>query len=132
MNYDDTALTRCDETFERWKTTILEREVLREIGGFVEKHRGEAGGVLDELSAPERGSFNLWFRAKFKDEEGSAVIRFPCPGASMFPEEKVQREVAVMRFLERFTKSACASCSSLWDGGSEGHRAVYYHGVYRS
>jgi hypothetical protein len=39
---------------------------------------------------------------KFKDG-GSAVIRFPCPGASVFPEEKVQREIAVMRFLEHFT-----------------------------
>lgn len=100
MNYDDTALTRCDETFERWKNTILECDALREIGNLVEKHRG---GVLDKLSAPERGSFNLWVSSAIQKEENSAVIRFPCPGASMFPEEKVQREVAVMRFLEDST-----------------------------
>lgn len=34
---------------------------------------------------------------------GSAAIRFPIPGVSMFPEEKVQREVSVMRFIERHT-----------------------------
>lgn len=94
MNYDDTALTRCNEQCDRWENTILERNVL-------EKHWGKS---LDELSAPERGSFNLWLRVQFKDEdEDSAVIRFPCPGASMFREEKVLREVAVMRFLRDFT-----------------------------
>lgn len=61
------------------------------------------GGVLDKLSALERGSFNLWFRVQVKDGENSAMIRFPCPGASMFPEEKVQREVAAMRFLGNST-----------------------------
>ena len=66
MNYDDTALTRCDETFERWKNTVLERDALREIGDLVEKHRG---GVLDKPSAPERGSFNLWFRVQFKKKK---------------------------------------------------------------
>ena len=72
MNYDDTALTRCNEQCDRWENTILERNVL-------EKHWGKS---LDELSAPERGSFNLWLRVQFKDEdEDSAVIRFPCPGA---------------------------------------------------
>ncbi|CEL08469.1 hypothetical protein ASPCAL11619 [Aspergillus calidoustus] len=66
---------------------------------FVDKHHG---GVPDELFSPRRGSFNLWFRLRFKDG-GAAVIRFPIPGTSMFPVEKVQREVAVMKFLEYFT-----------------------------
>lgn len=34
---------------------------------------------------------------------GSAIIRFPVPGAAVFPEEKVRREVSVMRFIERHT-----------------------------
>lgn len=99
MNYDDVAWAKCDEIFEPWKDRIFEPDVLREIGRFIDKYRG---GVPDELFAPKRGSFNLWFRMQFKDG-GSAVIRFPCPGASMFPEEKVMRETAVMQFLEYFT-----------------------------
>lgn len=73
--------------------------MLRKIGATIDKHRG---GVPDELFAPKRGAFNTWLRMKFKDG-GSAVIRFPCPGASVFPEEKVKREIDVMRFLEHFT-----------------------------
>ncbi|EED19320.1 conserved hypothetical protein [Talaromyces stipitatus ATCC 10500] len=60
------------------------------------------GGVPDELFAPIRGAFNSWFRIKFKDG-GSAVIRFPCPGAPVFPEGKVKRDIAVVRFLEHFS-----------------------------
>ncbi|GCB17568.1 hypothetical protein AAWM_00453 [Aspergillus awamori] len=99
MDYDDVAWARCDEIFEPWRDKIFETDVLREIGRFIDKHRG---GVPEELFAPQRGSFNAWLRMLFKDG-GSAIIRFPCPGASMFPEEKVQREVAVMQFLEYFT-----------------------------
>lgn len=29
----------------------------------------------------------------------SAIIRFPLPGAIMFPEEKVRNEVSIMQFL---------------------------------
>ncbi|GLB05392.1 hypothetical protein AtubIFM57258_000673 [Aspergillus tubingensis] len=99
MDYDDTLCDECDRTFAPWRHRLFQTDVLREIGQFIDKHRG---GVPDELFAPQRGSFNAWLRLLFQDG-GSAVIRFPCPGASMFPEEKVQREVAVMQFLEYFT-----------------------------
>ncbi|PYH38612.1 uncharacterized protein BO87DRAFT_393201 [Aspergillus neoniger CBS 115656] len=99
MDYDDTLCHKCDRTFAPWRHRLFQTDVLREIGQFIDKHRG---GVPDELFSPKRGSFNAWLRLLFQDG-GSAVIRFPCPGASMFPEEKVQREVAVMQFLEHFT-----------------------------
>jgi aminoglycoside phosphotransferase (APT) family kinase protein len=99
MDYDDLAWERSDNLFEPWKVKIFDQEVLRKVGATIDKYRG---GVPDELFAPKRGAFNTWLRMKFKDG-GSAVIRFPCPGASVFPEEKVQREIAVMRFLEHFT-----------------------------
>ncbi|RAL16949.1 uncharacterized protein BO97DRAFT_335747, partial [Aspergillus homomorphus CBS 101889] len=95
----DDAWAKCDEIFELWKNKIFEHDVLRDIGRFVDKHRG---GVPEQLFGPERGSFHFWFQMQFSDE-GSAVIRFPCPGASMFPEEKVKREVAVIEYLEYFT-----------------------------
>lgn len=99
MDYDDALLDQSDQVFEPWKNKIFEHETLREIGKFIDKHRG---GLPDELFSPKRGAFNLTFKMRFKDG-GSAVIRFPCPGASMFPEEKVQREVAVIQFLEFYT-----------------------------
>jgi hypothetical protein len=98
MDYDDVAWAKCDEIFEPCRRTLFEPDVLREIGRFIDKHHG---GVPDELFSPRRGSFNLWFRLRFTDG-GAAVIRFPIPGTSMFPEEIVQREVAVMKFLEYF------------------------------
>ncbi|PWY86645.1 hypothetical protein BO70DRAFT_427686 [Aspergillus heteromorphus CBS 117.55] len=99
MDYDDVAWAKCDEMFGVWRGRLFEQEVLRDIGRFIDKYRG---GVPDELFAPRRGAFNAWLRMQFSDG-GSTVIRFPCPGASMFPEEKVKREVAVMQFLEYFT-----------------------------
>ena len=63
------------------------------------KHRG---GPADELFAPQKGSFNVILRMKFLDG-GSAIIRFPAPGYSMFPEEKVEMEVSIMRFIEQHT-----------------------------
>lgn len=99
MNYDDVAWERSDNVFETWKVTLYQENVLREIGRLIDQWRG---GLPEELFAPKRGAFNAWLRMKFKDG-GSAIIRFPCPGASMFPEEKVRREVSVMRFLERHT-----------------------------
>lgn len=99
MDYDDVLWDQSGSIFEPWKNKILEHETLREIGTFIYKHKG---GLPDELFSPKRGSLNLIFNMRLKDGD-SAVIRFPCPGASIFPEEKVQREVAVMQFLEFYT-----------------------------
>ncbi|EHK99636.1 putative Altered inheritance of mitochondria protein 9, mitochondrial [Glarea lozoyensis 74030] len=48
------------------------------------------------------GSFNWCFKVEFDDGTKWAV-RFPVAGNVMFPEEKVQREVAVMKFLKQNT-----------------------------
>ncbi|PKY04497.1 hypothetical protein P168DRAFT_236361, partial [Aspergillus campestris IBT 28561] len=45
------------------------------------------------------GAFNVSFRMKFEDG-GSALIRFPKLGATMFPEENVRNEVAVIRYIQ--------------------------------
>ncbi|KAJ5104785.1 hypothetical protein NUU61_002132 [Penicillium alfredii] len=41
--------------------------------------------------------FNISLQMTYKI--GSAIIRFPLPGATMFPEEKLQCEVAIMRYI---------------------------------
>ncbi|PGH12373.1 hypothetical protein AJ79_04321 [Helicocarpus griseus UAMH5409] len=95
MTYDDLAYDASERTFESWKDeTLLDEKRLRKIGYLIDKWRGD---VPEELCCPGRGAFNILMRMKFADG-GSAVARAPCPGKSMFPEEKVQREVSVMRF----------------------------------
>ncbi|KAL9101862.1 MAG: hypothetical protein Q9163_002929 [Psora crenata] len=98
MSYDDVAWANSEDTFNEWRKKLYTEESFRAIGKLIAKHRG---GVPRELYAPTRGSFNVCFRMRFED--GSAIIRFPCPGVVMFPEEKIHNEVAIMRFLEQNT-----------------------------
>lgn len=99
MNFDDLAWDRSDDVSKAWKDALFDEKVFRAVGDFIKKHRG---GPAEELFSPQKGSFNLMFRMKFVDG-GSAIVRFPIPGVSMFPDEKVKREVSVMRFIERHT-----------------------------
>lgn len=61
-------------------------------------HR-KASRVPVQLFSPILGGFNASLRMEFEDG-GSAIIRFPIPGLSTFPEEKVRNEVAVMWYLQ--------------------------------
>lgn len=99
MSFDEHAWDISDELFAIWKKKLFNEEVFREIGALIIKHRG---GLADELFPPQQGAFNVVQRMRFLDD-GSAIIRFPAPGYSVFPEEKVEREVAVMRFVEQHT-----------------------------
>jgi aminoglycoside phosphotransferase (APT) family kinase protein len=100
MYYDDLAWERSDTRFDIWKRNkLFKRENLRAIGNLIDKW---SGGVPDTLMTPGSGAFNVWIRLKFVDG-GSAVMRVPRHGRSIFPEEKIQREVAVMRFLQYHT-----------------------------
>lgn len=49
------------------------------------------------------GGFNLCFKVLFDDGVAWAV-RFPVPGWVMDPEEKVRREVAVLKFVQERTR----------------------------
>jgi hypothetical protein len=103
MDFDDLAWERSDGQFDLWKKQkLLKWENLIAAGNLIDKWRG---GVPDTLLTPGRGAFNAWIRLTFLDG-GSAVMRIPCYGRSMFREEKVQRELSVMRFLERHTNIA--------------------------
>jgi aminoglycoside phosphotransferase (APT) family kinase protein len=99
MSYDDVAWAKSYDTLNDWKKRLYTEQSFKEIGELIAKHRG---GIPAELCAPIRGSFNVCLRVKFEDG-GSAMIRFPCPGFVMFPEEKIRNEVAIMRFIEQNT-----------------------------
>lgn len=100
MCFDDVAWETSEKITDDWVAGVFSTTTLRAIGDFIVKHRG--GGIPTELCQPRAGGFNLSFRMKFEDG-GSALIRFPKPGASMFPEEKVRNEVAVIRYIQEHT-----------------------------
>ncbi|RHZ62284.1 uncharacterized protein CDV56_104203 [Aspergillus thermomutatus] len=99
MCFDDVAWEESDAIADAWVAELFKTDTLRQIGDFIVKHRK---GVPTELCDPKAGAFNVSFRMKFEDG-GSAIIRFPKPGASMFPEEKIRNEVSVIRYLQDHT-----------------------------
>ncbi|KAJ5730854.1 uncharacterized protein N7483_005362 [Penicillium malachiteum] len=99
MCFDDVAWERSEAIQEAWIHTLFKKETLMDIGRFILKHRS---GKAIELCDPKAGGFNMSFRMKYEDG-GSAMIRFPNPGTTMFPEEKVRREVDIMRYLYQHT-----------------------------
>lgn len=99
MPFDDAAWEQSEAISDTWVAELFEPDTVRAIGDFIVKHRR---GVPVELCSPKAGAFNISFRLKFEDG-GSAMIRFPKPGATMFPEEKVRNEVAVIRYLQDHT-----------------------------
>ena len=100
MHFDDVAWERSEDIADSWVDGIFaEESTLRAIGHFIVKHRR---GVPVELGDPKAGYFNIMFRMTFQDG-GSAIIRFPKPGVTMFPEEKVRNEVAAIRYIQDHT-----------------------------
>lgn len=99
MRYDYRAAVKSEEEYEAWRDEPFRQENLRAVGDFMRKYRG---GVPKELVNPVAGAFNVCLEMKFGDG-GSALIRFPQPGNIRFPEEKVRKEVAVMRVIAEKT-----------------------------
>lgn len=96
MPFDDVSWEESENIESAWVKSILEETTLRAIGDFIVKHRQ---GIPVEMCDPKAGAFNVLFRMKFRDG-GSAVIRFPKPGCTMFPEEKIRNEVATIRYIQ--------------------------------
>ncbi|KAF3399877.1 hypothetical protein F1880_008446 [Penicillium rolfsii] len=82
--FDDVAWERSKAIQDAWVHELFKEETLMAIGEFILKHRR---GVPVKLCDPKAGAFNVSFRMKFEDG-GSVIIRFPKPGATMFPDEK--------------------------------------------
>ncbi|CAI7583848.1 unnamed protein product [Penicillium discolor] len=100
MYFDEVAWDKSDEELSTWQTTLLTSGSMKRITMLIKTHRK---GIADQLFTPQKGSFNVVIRLRFIDG-ASAIIRFPIPGYSIFPDEKLQHEVSVMRFLERNTE----------------------------
>jgi hypothetical protein len=94
MCYDDVAWEQSEYVSDNWLLQFLDIDVRRPIAIFVLKHDS---GRDPEFTIHKKGSYNIVLRMKYT--YGATNIRFPQPGASVFPEEKVENEVAVMRFI---------------------------------
>ncbi|KAJ5614777.1 hypothetical protein N7528_008431 [Penicillium herquei] len=92
MRYDDVAWEQSDDISDNWLLQFIKVEILREVGQFVLMN---SEGNDPEFAVLKKGFYNLTLRMKYK--HSATNIRLTQPGTSMFPEEKVQNEVAVMR-----------------------------------
>ena len=88
MFFDEVAWDKSDAQLATWKTTLLNEESLKKITTLIKTHRQ---GVSDHLFPPQKGSFNMVIRLRFIDG-ASAIIRFPIPGYSIFPDEKLRHD----------------------------------------
>jgi hypothetical protein len=99
MKFDHVAWERSDSIFDAWKGRLYEEETMRAVADLIKKHRG---GIPTEFFAPQRGAYRVTIGMLF-DYGGSVIIRIPCPGVHMFPEEKVRKEVTVMKDISKHT-----------------------------
>lgn len=95
MLFDDVAWERSEAIEEAWVHELFKEDTLRAIGNLILKYQR---GKPVELCDPNAGALNMSFRMKFEDNS-SAMVRFTKPGVTMFPEEKVRNEVAMIRYI---------------------------------
>ncbi|CAG8139038.1 unnamed protein product [Penicillium olsonii] len=96
MRYDAAAWETSDRVADAWALYILNQDIFQDIGNFLLKHHHATDPV--EFTILETGAFNTALQMNF-ERTRAAIIRFPLPGAIMFPEEKVRNEVSTMRFI---------------------------------
>jgi hypothetical protein len=75
-----------------------QRSEVEEIAS--EFHSGERCQVIERFE----GAFNYCFRLRFNSDHTDWLLRFPIPGDVMRPAEKINQEVAVMKFVREKTK----------------------------
>lgn len=95
MRFDDRAWIVSDKVTDSWPLQIHDPVVFRKIGNFLLDFTAKDGVFFTIL---ETGGFNIALQMEF-ERTRSAIIRFPLPGAVMFPEEKLRAEVAAMRYI---------------------------------
>ncbi|KAJ5707838.1 hypothetical protein N7488_007639 [Penicillium malachiteum] len=81
---------------DTWVKHLFNPDTFRAIGHFLLKHQDAHDAV--QFKVLQTGAFNTALQMEFYQSR-SAISRFPLPGASMFPEEKLQNEVATVRFI---------------------------------
>jgi hypothetical protein len=96
MCYDDAAWEKSEEIADTWVRKFFNPDISIPIGNFLIRHHQPDGAISFDIL--EKGSFNIALWMTYKTGP-AGIIRFPLPGATMFPEEKLRCEVAIMRYL---------------------------------
>jgi hypothetical protein len=96
---DEIAEANGEEEWISWKDKVIDS--MDEIAAFVARRR--KGGNAERIVHYYRGSFNTCIHIKFKDAGPDAIIRLAKAGVTAFRDEKVEKEVQVMRFLSQNT-----------------------------
>ncbi|KAJ5972672.1 uncharacterized protein N7479_002590 [Penicillium vulpinum] len=95
--YDDVAWAINSQIWEDWPELLrTDGDIYNDIGVILSEEFSDL--ECDLFDFLNTGGFNTCFKMSFTNDFG-AVIRFPMPGAIMFPEEKVRNEVSVMQSL---------------------------------
>lgn len=95
--YDDVAWAISTQIWKDWPELLrTDGDIYNDIGIILSKEFSDLEWELFEFLST--GGFNVCFKMDFTNNFG-AVIRFPIPGAVMFPEEKVRNEVSAMQFI---------------------------------
>ncbi|KAF3481571.1 uncharacterized protein GIQ15_04330 [Arthroderma uncinatum] len=101
MLYDDISWEQSDAVFDAFKKKASSPDVLMAITEFMaEKYPSSRPN--DRARIIGVGAFNFCYRMEF-DDGFASLLRLASPGRSMFPEEKTEAEVAVMRFIKANT-----------------------------
>jgi hypothetical protein len=128
MNYDDVVWEKSEAISDEWVRQFLEPDTLQPVGNILLRHHRP--GDASVFTFLGKGAYNISFKMEYKNAN-TTVIRFPQPGATMFPEEKSRNEVATMRYIYDQT-SVPVPFVPLGDeeGESSGIRPGYHHGLY--
>lgn len=95
--YDDVAWAISTQIWKDWPELLrTDGDIYNDIGIILSEQFSDLEWELFKFLST--GGFNVCFKMNFTNNFG-AVIRFPLPGAAMFPEEKVRNEVSAMQFI---------------------------------
>lgn len=96
-SYDDVAWAISTQIWEDWLDLLrTDADIYNDIGIILSEEFKDL--EWESFEYLMTGGFNTCFKMNFANSFG-AIIRFPLPGAVMFPAEKVCNEVSAMRFI---------------------------------
>lgn len=99
-SFDEIAEAKGEAEWLSWKDKVIDS--VDDIAEFVARCR--KGGDAERIVHYYRGSFNICIHIRFKDAGPDAIIRFAKAELTAFRDEKVEKEVQVMRFPSQHTR----------------------------
>jgi hypothetical protein len=92
MEFDNLALQDREREREEWISKV--RQQILSILSLSSSYRKKCPCQIVDFKF---GSFNACFLLQFEDSGPDWVVRFPVPGKTMFPDEKVRNEVTKLQ-----------------------------------